>query len=291
MAAKSDKNMGGLKPVYLYDHLPGILAGFPALFFLILALLSLLLELEGWQNWIPVGPHMIFWMGMSITLLWYIAFRFNLPKKRFWMVFGLLGTFVGIPVVLEITGYIKPFEIIGNALGTLEPSASSGAWLVGAMTFGIIWLCNLIWSRTHLRVKLDESGLTIKRVGGKGERFDLIGLKIEDEPIDYLETFMLGIGSLSLKTRMNKPIFTMKRVIGLYRIPIFPFRPGTLKRVEEMLSYQGKVLSVDAAGRAEMAEAADAYDDAAHDEDAHEIDGIPADSQHEVDTPDSPDIK
>ncbi len=102
---------------------------------------------------------------------------------------------------------------------------------------------------------------------------------------------MLGVGSLSLKTRMNKPIFTMKRVIGLYRIPIFPFRRGTLKRVEDVLSYQGKVLSVDAADRADMAEAADAYDDDGLSEDAHEVDSMPADGPHEVDTPDSPDIK
>jgi MFS family permease len=275
----------------LYDHLPGILAGFPALFFLVLALLSLPYRLEGWQDWAPISEHAIFWIGMAITILWYIAFRFNLPKRRFWLVFGLLGTFVGIPVILEITGYIKPFEIIGTALGSLKPSASSGAWLVGAMTFGIIWFSNFVWSRTHLRVKMDETGLTIKRVGGKGERFDLIGLKIEDEPIDYLETFMLGVGSLSLKTRMNKPIFTMNRVIGLYRIPIFPFRRGTLHRVEEVLSYQGKVLSVDATERADMAEAADAFDDEAHDEDAHEVDSFSADGEHEADTSDSPEIK
>ena len=291
MTSPSDATVRVLKPVYLYDHLPGILAGFPALFFLILALLSLPHELDGWQNWAPISQHTIFWIGMSITLLWYIAFRFNLPKQRFWLVFGLLGTFVGIPVILEITGYIAPFEFIGNALGKLAPSASSGAWIVGAMTFGVIWFCNLVWSRTHLRVTLDETGLTIKRIGGKGERFDLIGLKTEDEPIDYLESFMLGIGSLSLKTRMNKPIFTMKRVIGLYRIPIFPFRRGTLKRVEEMLSYQGKVLSVDPAERAELAEASDAYDDEVMSEDAQEVDPMPTDGDHEVETPESPDIK
>ena len=56
---------------------------------------------------------------------------------------------------------------------------------------------------------------------------------------------MAGVGSLKLKTRMNKPIFEMKRVIGLYRTPIFPFFRGKLSRIEEMLSYQGKVISVE----------------------------------------------
>ncbi len=108
-----------------------------------------------------------------------------------------------------------------------------------------------------MRVRIDESGLTINQIGGKGERFELIGLKTENEPLDYLELFLAGVGSLSLKTRMNKPIFVMKRVIGLYRIPLFPFFPGKLKRIEEMLSYQGKVFSVDAQDRVDAAEQAD----------------------------------
>ncbi len=295
MISDSNDTINLLKPIYLYDHLPGILAGFPAVLFSILAVLSLPHDLgkdnEGWQRWGIISTHAIFWIGVSVTILWYIAFRFNLPKTRFWLVFGLLGTFVGIPVILEITGNFALFVRIGRALGTLAPSASAGAWFFGSIAFGFIWLGNLIWSRTHLRVKLDETGFTIKRIGGKGERFDLIGLKTEDEPIDYLETFMLGIGSISLKTRLNKPIFTMKRVIGLYRIPIFPFRRGKLKRIEEMLSYQGKVLSVSPSERADLAEALDGDDGDLMSEDAHEIDGVAADDDYDVETPDSPDIK
>lgn len=105
-----------------------------------------------------------------------------------------------------------------------------------------------------MRVRIDESGLTINRLGGRGERFELIGLKTENEPLDYLELFIAGVGSLSLKTRMNKPIFTMKRVIGLYRTPLFPFFRGKLARIEEMLSFQGKVISVDQHDLAEMAD-------------------------------------
>ena len=71
-------------------------------------------------------------------------------------------------------------------------------------------------------------------------------MKTENEPLDYLELFLAGVGSLALKTRMNKEIFKMDRVIGLYRIPFFPFFRGKLSRIEEILSYQGKVVSVEA---------------------------------------------
>ena len=123
-----------------------------------------------------------------------------------------------------------------------------------SLVFFIIWLSNYVYSLTHLKVQIDESGLTINRMGGKGERFELIGLKTENEPLDYLELFLAGVGSLTLKTRMGKPIFTMKRVMGLYRTPWFPFYKGKLARIEEMLSYQGKVVSIDRGDVAEMAD-------------------------------------
>ena len=49
------------KPVVLYDHLPGILAGYPAALFTILGCVSLL---------VPVSPHMLFWVGLSIMAVW-----------------------------------------------------------------------------------------------------------------------------------------------------------------------------------------------------------------------------
>lgn len=243
----------GLKPILLYDHLPGILAGYPAVMFAILAVLS------RWPG--TFDPHTMFWIGLSVSLVWYVAFRFNLPKSRFWLMFGLLGTFVGIPVVLEMTGYIRPFRFLGDVLGSLKPEVNTGVWMVMSIVFGTIWLGNFIWSRTHMRVRIDESGLTLNQLGGKGERFELIGLKTENEPLDYLELFVAGVGSLSLKTRMNKPIFKMNRVIGLYRIPWFPFMRGKLSRIEEMLSYQGKVYSVEAQEGVDAAEMADAAGD------------------------------
>jgi hypothetical protein len=254
----------GRKPIVLYDHLPGILAGYPAVLFSVLGVVSF---------WAGVDPHMMFWIGLSIMLVWYVAFRFNMPKSKFWMLFGLLGTFVGIPVVLEMTGIIRPFYWLGMLLGALTPAVNTGAWFVMSLVFGVIWLGNLIWSRTHLRVTIDESGLTLNRLGGKGERFELIGLKTENEPLDYLELFLCGVGSLSLKTRMNKPIFKMHRVIGLYRTPWFPFFKSKLARIEEMLSYQGKVYAVES-DRLDAAEQADADsfdDDELFDESAGEF--------------------
>lgn len=247
------KNFQPLKPILLYDHLPGILAGYPAILFAILALLSL------WPG--VFNTHMMFWIGLSIMLIWYVAFRFNMPKSKFWLLFGLVGTFVGIPVVLELTGFFQPFHWTGSMLGRLAPAVNTGAWVVMSIVFGIIWLGNFVWSRTHLVVRIDESGLTINRLGGKGERFELIGLKTENEPLDYMELFLCGVGSLALKTRMNKPIFSMKRVIGLYRTPWFPFFKGKLARIEEMLSYQGKVYSVDAQDRVDMADQMDMESD------------------------------
>lgn len=292
-----------LKPILLYDHLPGILAGYPAALFAILAVLSMftrtvvddeamakfedlkttlieqapensfLVETLKDESFVLVNrtaplfnAHMLFWIGLSIMLVWYIAFRFNMPKSKFLLMFGLLGTFIGIPVVLEMTGYIRPFTLASNALGSLEPTVDTGAWVVMGLVFFVIWLGNFVYSRTHMRVRIDESGLTLNRLGGKGERFELIGLKTENEPLDYLELFLAGVGSLSLKTRMNRPIFTMKRVIGLYRTPWFPFFRGKLARIDEMLSYQGKVVSVERSDQIDAADMADGDGDG-HDDD------------------------
>lgn len=309
-----------LKPIILYDHLPGILAGYPAVLFALLAILSVFrttvvdeslttkideVKVEYVQSddadkdTVSVltnkddpfqlinsrkpmfNSHMLFWVGLSIMLVWYVAFRFNMPKSKFILMSALLGCFIGIPVILELTGIFGIFSYLGTALGWLEPTVNTGAWVAMSLVFFIIWLGNYIYSLTHLKVRLDESGLTINRMGGKGERFELIGLKTENEPLDYLELFLAGVGSLTLKTRMGKPIFTMKRVLGLYRTPWFPFSKGKLARIEEMLSFQGKVISVDRGEIAEMADAdgADADDliaggDEAGGEGVSEDDGV-----------------
>ena len=305
----SDKTPA-LKPILLYDHLPGILAGYPAALFAILALLSWFPrtvideptseklnqtvqeyrenlepgsfaheQLEaGFDPVLETAPmfnqHMLFWIGLTIMLVWYIAFRFNMPKNKFLLMFGLVGTFVGIPVVLELSGYFKIFSITSQTLDKLEPTVDTGAWVVMSLVFFIIWLGNFIYSRTHMKVRIDESGLTVNRLGGKGERFELIGLKTENEPLDYLELFLAGVGSLSLKTRMNREIFTMKRVVGLYWHPMLPFSKGKLARIEEMLSYQGKVISVDRDDRIDAAEMSDG------DSDGHDMDDVIDEGDH-----------
>ncbi len=62
----------------------------------------------------------------------------------------------------------------------------------------------------------------------------------------------------------------MKRVVGLYRTPWFPFFKGKLARLEEMLSYQGKVVSVDRNEKLDAAEMADGDGDG----DGHDHDDI-----------------
>lgn len=306
-----------LRPIILYDHLPGILAGYPAALFAILALLSWIprqvinddlykeldavkvaavekLEPESFvamqfseasdYEWInrsvPMfNSHMLFWVGLSIMVIWYVAFRFNMPKSKFLLMFFMFATLVGFPVILELTGIVKIFTHASRLLGSLEPSVNTGAWIVMSIVFFIIWLGNFIYSRTHMQVRIDESGLTLNRLGGKGERFELIGLKTENEPLDYLELFLAGVGSLSLKTRMNKPIFSMKRVIGLYWLPWFPLAKGKLARIEEMLSYQGKVISVDRNDRIDAADMADAAGDDG-DSDGHDMDDVVDEQDH-----------
>lgn len=312
-----------LRPILLYDHLPDILAGYPAILFAILALLSwiprtviddeLFKKLDEvriaevaklppdsftasqfspesdfqWINrTVPMfNQHMLFWVGLSVMVIWYVAFRFNMPKNKFLLMFFMFGTLVGIPVLLEFTGYFTLFTYAGRLLGSLEPTVNTGVWIVMSLVFFVIWLGSFIYSRTHMQVRIDESGLTLNQLGGKGERFELIGLKTENEPLDYLELFLAGIGSLSLKTRMNKPIFTMKRVIGLYWLPWFPFAKGKLARIEEMLSYQGKVVSVD---RGEMVDAAEMGDADEGDSDGHDLDDVMDEGDHQESEFDAP---
>ena len=121
---------------------------------------------------------------------------------------------------------------------------NTGAWIVMAIVFGVIWFGNFLWSRTHLRAKIDQSGLTVIRTGGKTERFDLTTLTVEHETLDYLELFLCGVGSLSIKTKTNEPIFKMDRVIGLYASIWFPYLKSKLARIEELLRDQGQASSV-----------------------------------------------
>ncbi|MCP4886844.1 MAG: hypothetical protein GY904_09560, partial [Planctomycetaceae bacterium] len=51
-----------------------------------------------------------------------------------------------------------------------------------------------------------------------------------------------------------------KRVVGLYRTPLFPFFRGKLSRIDEILSYQGKVVSVERQDALDAAEMTDAME-------------------------------
>ena len=82
----------------------------------------------------------------------------------------------------------------------------------------------------------------------------------------------------------------MKRVVGLYRSPLTPWRKGKLARIEEMLSFQGKVLSIDPGERTELAEAADDMDDETFLEDERDIDAVVVGEASSVESVDSPDI-
>ena len=50
-------------------------------------------------------------------------------------------------------------------------------------------------------------------------------------------------------------------------------------------------MSVDLAERVELAEASDTYDDDGISEDAHEVDPMPTDGDHDVESSESSDIK
>ncbi|MGD2108527.1 MAG: hypothetical protein PVI86_03955 [Phycisphaerae bacterium] len=225
--------------------------------FLILALLALPHQLH-WR-WAPVSPHLLFWVGVVVGVFWYAALRFNLTQRRFFLVFGLAGTFFGIPAALEIAGVIHPFGWLGRQLGALRPEVNAGAWFVGAILLGVVWAVNFVWSRTHLRARLDEGGLYVSRLGARADRYDLIGLKAETEPLDYAETFLAGIGSLTINTRTGSEIFRLHRVVHPYRVPWFPFIRGKLARILEMLSYSGKITTV-AADREALLAAEEAGD-------------------------------
>jgi len=271
----------GLKPVRLYDHLPEILVGPLALYYAFLAFLQLAHDLE-W-NWAPFDESTIFWLAAAGTVSWQITYRWNLSKKNFVLVVALLGFFFGIPAVLEVVGLFHqdslgswhPFSTIARWLGAFAPQASAGAYGFIALCGGGVWLASYIWSRVHLSATLDESGLTIVRVDGKRERYELIGLKTEADPFDYGERAALGVGSLTLRTRTGKMIFSMKRVVGLYRIPLFFWIPPKINRIEEALSYQGKITISSPADRADRIDALDQ----ASGEDASE-----ADNQENSDT-------
>ena len=265
--ANTESARRGPRPVKLHDHVPEILVIQLAVLFTVLAALQFSIDLN-WR-WKPVSQHTVFWVGAGFALLWAVSYRWNLSKKNFLIVVGLTGTFFGIPAALEIVGkvvpdtlgWFAPFSTVGRALGAFAPTASAGAYAFLALVSWIISGVALTWSIVHMRAKLDESGLSIARADGKRERYDLIGLKTETDPFDYSERAALGIGSLTLQTRAGKEIFTMRRVVGLYRIPLLFWITPKLTRIDELLGYQGKTSIMEAYDHVEATDAMDGADD------------------------------
>jgi len=222
------------KPLKLYDHLPEVLAAMPALGVGAVALLALPEQLGA--SWTIMPAATLFWIAVWTVIGWFIAFRWNMPKRRFFLVFGLLGTFIGIPIVLEMTGKISVFRGLFDIVGLTTPSANAGAYLMVSLLFAALWAIDFIWSRTHMKVKLTGSDVTIFRTGGRTETFELLGLKHQTEPLDYAEVVIGGFGSLAISLRSGKTIFSMNRVFHLYRVPWFPFIKGKKEKISELLA-------------------------------------------------------
>ena len=253
------------RPVKLNDHIPEILVVELAVLFTVLAALQFAFEMK-WP-WPPAGEqrqHTIFWLGAICSLLWAVSYRWNLSKKNFLIVVGLFGTFVGIPAAIEIVGKFTP-----DALGWFAPFTSIGRGLGvargqrGRLCLPGPGVLDYLGSGIHLEPaasagQAGRSGAAHHRADGKRKRYDLIGLKTEEDPFDYSERALLGIGSLSLRTRAGKPIFSMKRVIGLYRIPLLFWVRPKLQRIEEVLNYHGMAAS--GFDRLEMPEAMEETD-------------------------------
>ena len=87
----------------------------------------------------------------------------------------LIGTCIGIPVAFGLTERSAPFAWFRKRLGTVAPCVSAGVWLDGV----VFWDHPILQSAvefTHLRVKLEETELTSKRLVDCGERVNLTGL-------------------------------------------------------------------------------------------------------------------
>jgi hypothetical protein len=251
-----------LPPIYLYDNLPEVLFGYLGFVFWVLAALAFpaqatLVEwpifesiadsaILKWIDGIVVNPNLLFWIAAVACAAFAVSYRWNLSKSKFLIAFGLSGTFIGIPAALELFDIIHPFAWLGAQLGAMAPAANAGAYFfVGGVCWGI-WAASLIWSRVHMRAKLDESGLSITRADGTTDRYELIGLKTSTRNFDYTEYVCGGLGSLVLSLRSgNKNIFQLKRVFNLYWTPLFFWRRSKIDRINEMLSYQGKTTTVD----------------------------------------------
>ena len=253
------------KTIVLYDHLPGILAAYPAVIFAILALLALpqnfvsrtvparvvesladsspsvsesgdrVISASEYAAaelppWVP-NPHMLFWISLSVMIVWYIAYRFDVPKGRFVLLAVLFFAFVAVPVVFEMTRFFRPSPWLRRGSRDLHRRSMQAVFLSCHWYSWRSGIINYLWSRTHARVVVDAEELVVNQLRGKPQKFELAQLHLKSEPQDYLEYFLAGIGSLSFHDdKEAPPVVELRRVIGLYRIPVFPFFPRKIER-------------------------------------------------------------
>jgi hypothetical protein len=128
------------------------------------------------------------------------------------------------------------FRTSFHALGLTAPRANAGALFVVALCFAAMWVFDFIWVRLHLRVKITPTELTKIEAGGKREVIELLGLKHSDDPLDYSETFLGGFGTFEIATRTGSRIFKMQRIFHLYRLWWWPWSPGKMKRILDLIA-------------------------------------------------------
>ncbi len=262
VAALGAEGRNGIKPIWLYDNLSEVLFWHIGIFMAVLAIISIPNQVDLSALWIfqwvkdydwfkafdensLISPPVVFWMAVVGWVFFFILYRYNLSRKNFLMVFGLVGTFIGIPATLELVGYGSVFRYLGNLLGGLTPAANAGAYCFMTILCFIPWVGNKFWSRANTRAKLDEAGLTVYFADGSSRNFDLIGLVTDETNFDYGEWLLSGNGRLKFKLKNGKILFQLDRVHGLFWTPLTFWREGLSKQISYALSFQGKVASVD----------------------------------------------
>lgn len=262
---KNRQEVKKIEPIYLKDNSPEVLFWYPSLFSFALAALALPHQLDlsaislfsqfKEYQWFKnldtngiVSEGSLFWLWITSWIVFFVLYRGNLSRKNFLLVVGILGTVIGIPASLEIVGFGVFFQWLAKTLGDLHPSMNAGAYSVIGILALIPWIWNFAWSNANNRAKLDESNLTIWRADGTSEQFDLVGLVTRENNFDYGERLVGGYGSLILLTKAGKELFRLQRVKGLYWTPLFFWRKGLSGRINYLLSFQGKVASVNISG-------------------------------------------
>lgn len=245
MAKKNDSNPSSVR---FMDHTASVLSIYPALACLVLA---------GLLHFGVVSAGLSVWIFFAVTVFWYISERYDFDRTGAILALAIIGFTVFGTMVLELQFEVKIFDNISSFLGGLNP-AFNAAFLIlfSALHFANV-LSSVFWAYFNQRYEVGYSEIKRLRMGGRDISEPRQGLRVEYEPTDYLETFLLGAGKVVFKTRGGQTKFEMERVIGLYRCPLMPwtwFGGKTLQeKIDKILDIQGlfKIDNTDV----------DAYDD------------------------------